>query len=304
MSVVAWLGIHDARSISTPEPVLSPERLEGEACFLIYAWTLSLFVDVAQSALELDSVAPPRSNPTPSQVFGDELCYTTGSPEIGMLVVATKVPLFDLYESECCSPTVKLQVTADHNAIAQDRPIAGNSELVAMPESLDYDTINPEQSVTARNVCMWGRRQERIPKVRVSGQAEAVYCFDERKLRQSQAARQVQAAQQRREASVRPIHKTVQENRPPGPAKGTIGSYQFPTQSTRPFDASSRTKFLPPAKIEKTTRHPLSQRTGAYGGGNVPFVEKRSVPLKASYPQGEEIFRHPAGLGYIKVYKS
>ena len=42
---------------------------------------------------------------------------------------------------------------------------------------------------------MWGRRLERIPKVRVPGQKEAVYCFDARKQRQKQAPCRTQTFQ-------------------------------------------------------------------------------------------------------------
>lgn len=40
---------------------------------------------------------------------------------------------------------------------------------------------------------MWGRRLERIPKVRLAGQKEAVYCFDARKQRQKQKSNPVRS---------------------------------------------------------------------------------------------------------------
>lgn len=63
---------------------------------------------------------------------------------------------------------------------------ASNPEQVrivpCIPPTLADPLPSLVQATTARNVCMWGRRLERIPKVRVPGQPEAVYCFDPKRL--------------------------------------------------------------------------------------------------------------------------
>ena len=88
--------------------------------------------------------------------------------------MTTKIPLFDLYED---SPNI-VNLDSRSTVAVTRSSLQGEVGLTEMPNSIDYEAINPEQPTTARSVCMWGRRLERIPKVRMPGQADAIYCFD------------------------------------------------------------------------------------------------------------------------------
>ena len=66
------------------------------------------------------------------------------------------------------------------------------------------------QHTTAKPVCMWGRRLERIPKVRLAGQEEAVYCFDSRKQRQKQKGPVISVAPACRQGTVDYVPKEQQ----------------------------------------------------------------------------------------------
>ncbi|OCB92140.1 FabD/lysophospholipase-like protein [Sanghuangporus baumii] len=86
---------------------------------------------------------------------------------------------------------------------------------------------------------MWGRRLERIPKVRLAGQQEAVYCFDSRKQRQKQK---------------RPCINAVQRQ----PARQGVGAFRYkeqqkPTQvfyRARPLGAPLIRRDLPVAPVD------------------------------------------------------
>ncbi|EJD00750.1 uncharacterized protein FOMMEDRAFT_157855 [Fomitiporia mediterranea MF3/22] len=152
---------------------------DAAAVSKILDWISSLFADVANSVLDYSIRPGSHDLPWPSHFDGCDSCGACEDELVDCQPTSKETISESL--SSFAIPVVKLKTCGQ---IGPRRPILADPQSVLMSGSIDYEDIDPEQPATSKAVCMWGRRLERIPKVRLAGQKEAVYCFDARKQRQ------------------------------------------------------------------------------------------------------------------------
>ncbi|KAL5508648.1 hypothetical protein ACEPAH_6267 [Sanghuangporus vaninii] len=164
--------------------------LDPVAVSKILEWTISLFTSVASSSLDY-TIQPDVDDDSGS------ICPATPSSESEEQFLS---PCSKDSVSDSCllSSKIVVRINSFHSK-GPPRSIQANPDSILMPGAVDYEAFNPEQPTTAKPVCMWGRRLERIPKVRLAGQQEAVYCFDSRKQRQKQKGLGISAVQQQQQ---------------------------------------------------------------------------------------------------------
>ncbi|KAL5488443.1 hypothetical protein ACEPAI_6561 [Sanghuangporus weigelae] len=203
--------------------------LDPVAVAKILEWTTSLFTTVASSSL--DYTIQPDVDDDPGSVHLDS---PSSESEERIFSPSSK----DSASDSCLLPsTIVVRINSIHPK-GPPRSIQANPDSILMPGAVDYEAFNPEQPTTAKPVCMWGRRLERIPKVRLAGQQEAVYCFDSRKQRQKQKGLGINVVQQ--------------------PARQVMGTFSYkeqqkPTQvfyRARPFGAPLIRRDLPAAPVD------------------------------------------------------
>ncbi|KAL5530817.1 hypothetical protein ACEPAF_7075 [Sanghuangporus sanghuang] len=204
--------------------------LDPVAVSEILEWTISLFTSVASSSL--DYTIQPDVDDDPGSTYPDSPSLEN---EEGIFSPCSK----DSASDSCLlSSKVVVRLNSTHPK-GPPRSVQANPNSILMPGAVDYEAINPEQATTAKPVCMWGRRLERIPKVRLAGQQEAVYCFDSRKQRQKQRG---------------PCINVVQRQ----PARQGVGAFRYkeqqkPTQvfyRARPLGAPLIRRDLPVAPVD------------------------------------------------------
>ncbi|KAL5512217.1 hypothetical protein ACEPAG_3502 [Sanghuangporus baumii] len=210
-----------------PDPVAVAKILE---------WTTSLFTSVASSSL--DYTIRPDMDDGSESIHPDS---PSRKNEERIFSPSSK----DSASDSCLLPS---KIVVRINSIypkGPPRSIQANPDSILMPGAIEYEAFNPEQPTTAKPVCMWGRRLERIPKVRLAGQQEAVYCFDSRKQRQKQRGLRT---------------SVVQQHQPARQVMGSTFSYkeqqqqqQKPTQvfyRARPLGAPLIRRDLPAAPVD------------------------------------------------------
>ncbi|KLO13846.1 hypothetical protein SCHPADRAFT_940057 [Schizopora paradoxa] len=212
------------------------ESLDGIRYSTILEWLTLLFVDVVNA--ELQSTDPGLSN-----YCGDENTYEETSLE-GEIKSLTSI--FDVEEEDYGSRGLETQSMVPLELKDRTKPVvklAAHDTLFAPACAVKSATVEGDKSAdwtcTSKSISMWGRRLERIPKVRVPGQKEAVYCFDESRKSKFQLYR------------TRPVHQGRANSNFGASFGEDVDRFRFPRD---------------PYEYRQNTRPKLGSRSNTYSG--------------------------------------